>query len=316
MDILCVGLMVADIIVRPVDRMILERDTIAADSITFSTGGDAFNAAISLSKLGVPTGMCGVVGNDPAGSFLVDEARAHEIDTSLVRRSVRNATSTSIVLCEGSGERHFLYSGKCNGELIEDMIPDSFLGETKILYVGSAMALHGMDGTGLTELFRRARRLGVKTVMDATADSEDKWLAKIEGALPYTDVFFPSYEEAVSITGERELSRMARFMSAYGVGTFGVKLAEKGCFITDFKAEHVVAAFPCDAQDVIDTTGAGDAFAAGFLCGMHHGWDLKRCTVFGNAIANFCIRKLGSTTNIPTFQDALAFMQGKKQYPY
>ena len=309
MDVLSVGLMVADIIINPVDPSIFEKDSVRINTIKYASGGDALNVAINLANLGIKSSICGMVGNDPSGKFLVDEANRFGVETSGVIISDKYSTSTSIVLTESNGARHFAYYGKSNDSFSYTMVPEESIKNTKLLYIGSTMALAGIDGDGLTALFKKARSFNIKTAMDATWDNNGLWLAKIKDALPYTDLFFPSYDEAVLITGEKSVHKMRAFMVAFGVRQFGVKLGSEGCYVTDFEKEYTIPAFVCN--NVVDTNGAGDAFMSGYLAGLLRDWDIYESAVFGGAVSNFCIRELGATTNTVDFKKNICFIENQ-----
>ncbi|MHB1485243.1 MAG: carbohydrate kinase family protein [Saccharofermentanales bacterium] len=309
MDVLSIGLMVADIIIDPVDASIFKKDTMKINSIKYAPGGDALNVAINLAKLGVDTGVCGVVGNDPSGKFLIDEANKINVDTSNVFVTDQYATSTSIVMIEPNGERHFAYYGKSNDAFSHIMISEENIKSTKLLYVGSTMSLAGIDGIGLTRLFKMAKKNNVLTAMDATWDSDGLWFEKVKETLPYTDLFFPSYNEAVMITGEKSVHKMRKFMEKYGVKQFGVKLGDKGCYVTDFDKEYHIPPFKCDK--IVDTTGAGDAFMSGYIVGVLNKWDIYKSSVFAEAVSNFCIKELGATTNTASYDETANYIENE-----
>ena len=301
MEVLSAGLIVSDIVVYPIDFGKFNIDTQPIENITYASGGDALNVAVNLAGLGIDAGIAGVIGNDPPGERILSVVESAGINHECMIKSKNNQTSTSIVLCKKTGEHHFIYYGKSNDEFNESMISDAVLSEIKILNVSSAMALRSLDGKGLQELFRRAKKYGVITTLDAAHDRDDKWLEKAEEAFRYTDVFFPSYDEARMITGNAQTEKMAEFMKKYGLKIFGVKLGAKGCYITNFDdgGGKIVPAFPCD--NVVDTTGAGDAFMAGFICGLLKGFYYIDCALLGSAASNYCIRHFGSTGYLPEF---------------
>ncbi|MCL1793070.1 MAG: sugar kinase [Oscillospiraceae bacterium] len=305
MEVLSAGLMVSDILAQPVDPDIFEMDSQALENIAFKTGGDALNVAVNLAKLGVGAGVAGVIGDDAPGRDITAKLKAAGVNCDNVEISKKNNTSACIVLCEKSGERHFLYYGKSNHEFAETMISDEALSQISILNVGSAMALDSLDGEGLARLFWRAKRQGATTTLDLTHDSDGKWLKKVEAAFEYTDVFIPSLVEAKMVTGKEDPEDMAEFMRKYKLKIFGVKLGGKGCYVTDFKEAKIVPAFACD--EVVDTTGAGDAFMAGFICALLRGFCAFDCAKLGAAASNFCIRHLGATGYLPGFESLVKF---------
>jgi sugar/nucleoside kinase (ribokinase family) len=334
--LLSAGLLVGDIIVRPVPKNIMEVDTFAGvESVGYYTGGDALNVATGFAKLGGKAKLVGVIGDDILGRLIVGGCGSAGIDISDVVINDKIPTSTSIVLCEQDGERHFVYSGEANNSLTHDMVSDEAIASCKIVYVGSSMALKGLDGDGLEALFKRAKGQGKITAFDATHDSDGLWLKKIEKALRYTDIFIPSYDEAKMITGETEPEKMAERMAEYFSGgqrdadtapykIFGVKLGSRGCYLKGFGRTRLSPTTTddckgrCDREDIyipafktdaVDTTGAGDSFMAGFLTEYLRGGTLRECGLFASAVAKFCVESIGATTGIPDRETVLNFLK-------
>ena len=307
-DVLSVGLIAGDIIVSPVDKEAVQIDAgLPIENVKYFCGGDALNAAFALNKLGMKAALAGVVGDDVFEPIVKHAAADCGADISRVRVVKGICTSTSIILCEENGERHFFaYSPTANNLFTADMIDDESIKNCELLYVGSTMALKGLDGAGLKDLFARAKKFGKTTAFDCTNDAEGLWLKKIEAALPYTDIFLPSLEEAEQVTGKKDVREMARFMAGYGLKIFGVKLGTEGAFLTDFKEEHFIKCFQAKA---VDTTGAGDCFCAGFMTAYLRGLDLYSCGVFASGVSRFCVEAFGATTNIPAKETVLAFIE-------
>lgn len=310
MDVISAGLIVADIIVSPLDRSVFDRDTIRIDPLRYCSGGDAFNVAINIKKMGLDSCVAGVIGNDMSGDFIKKTAFEFGINTEKLDVSEQISTATSIVLCEASGERHFAYNGMANDKFDGNGLDDTFLKRAKLIHIGSTMALKSLDGDRLTRLFKSAKRLGLMTSMDATSDSDNLWYEKIKGALPYTDIFIPSYDEALNITGKRDYRDITEFLIGCGVKTAGVKLGKDGCFIKSGGEECRLPAYKTDK--VVDTTGAGDAFVSGFLTGVIRKMSLEDCARLGSANANFCIREFGAVANTKSFKETYAFMRNNQ----
>lgn len=308
MDILSVGLMVCDIIIKPIDEAVFSADSARLDTLKILAGGDGLNVAINMAKLGNSVGLVGRTGNDKLGELLVSEAERYGINTSSVIKSDDYATSTSIVMVEKSGERHFAYYGMANDSLSIRDVNEALIDASKIVHVGGAMALSSLDGRGLAELFKKAKALGTRTSMDVTWDSSGRWLEKIEEALYYTDIFMPSYNESRMISGCETPIEMRSFFKKYGIRIFVVKLGADGCYVTNFKDEYFIETFK--NVTVVDTTGAGDAFVSGFLTGVGKGWDIYRCGTFGNAVAALCVTGLGATAGTKTLNEVMEFIKG------
>ena len=305
-DILSAGLLVYDIIVSPVSADIFCADTQKIDDIAFSVGGDAMNVAADCAKLGLKAALSGTVGRDAPGDYLIASAKALGVDCGAVGVSDTLATSCSVVLGEADGQRHFAYYGKSNYTYDGSVITDGMLADTALLYIGSTLGLPSLaDGT-LADLFRKAKANGCITAMDATASFDGKWLCHIEEALPFCDIFIPSYEEAVKITGETAPEAIIAFLKARGVSAAGVKLGKRGVRVEDVECP----AFRCD--DVVGTTGAGDGFMAGFICGTVKGLSLEERVLLGSAVSNCVIRKPGATDGVESYEKCLEVIEDHK----
>ena len=306
--ILCIGMLVCDILIRPVPDDILRRDSVGIHRPITSCGGDALNVAMGLSKLGADVMISGRIAHDSSGAFIEHACKSANIDTRGLVYDETCATATTFALIDGRGERHFLTDKEIFAKLVESDSPQDLIDEAEIVYFGSAMALPGMDDGGLERLFRKARRAGKWTVMDAAIDetrTDKDWLTALAPTLRQTDVFFPSIDEARLITGMDDPEQIAACMSGFGIKAFGIKLGKHGCFVTDFKRSITVPAL--DWMPVVDTTGAGDSFLAGLLRGLAEGWDIFRSTEFANTVAAQNVGAFGGTAGIPDFESALTF---------
>lgn len=312
MDVVCIGLLVCDIIAKPVERTIFAKDLVRPDFFKILPGGDSLNAAVNMSKLGLDVALVGVVGKDPLGEFLLEEASSNGVNIKGVVKSEKFATSTSLVIVEECGERHFVYYGEANDNLSIEDIDFDCISDTKIVHIGSAMALKTMDGSGIANLFKWAKASGKITSMDVTFDSSGKWLEKIEEALYFTDIFMPSYNEAKMISGADSTSGMRDFFKNYGLKVLAVKLGEKGCYVTDFNNEYHINVI--DNINVVDTTGAGDAFVSGFLTGMIKELNLYECGLLGNSVAAHCVTEIGATSGTKSLSNTLDFIKNNLQY--
>ena len=296
--IIVAGLMVMDILVKPVDISLFENDTNYPDSIDFLTGGDALNVAINLGKLGAKVSVSGLVGRDSGGDLILRDFDKNGVDRKLVEIRDDVQTTVSIVMSCKNGERHFICRPDSTLRYDASVLTEEVLSDAKLLYIGSTMALPALEGPALRDLLRRARSLGVLTAMDATQPPDDHWLERIDCALPYVDLFIPSYGEAVHLTGQSDPASAARFLRERGVNLAGVKLGENGCYIDDGQAPFFLPAIRL--ENPVDLTGAGDAFMSGFLYGYTQGFTARECAKFATAMSYNCIQSLGASTHALT----------------
>jgi sugar/nucleoside kinase (ribokinase family) len=307
MDVLCVGQLAADILVRPVERVDFGVDTKRVDGIDIKSGGDGMNVALGLAKLGNGVGFCGKVGSDQLGDYLAGVLRRAGIDARGLRRTDAATTCSCLVLINQKGDRSFFYHGGANDQFSLGDVDDALVAEASIVHVGGTYLLPLLDGEGAARLFERVRAAGKLTSMDVTWDVTGRWLSVIEPCLRHLSYFMPSIREAEQIAGSSEPREIAAFFEARGVGTTVVKLGEKGCHVKP-RGEPGIAVDAFRTR-VVDTTGAGDSFVAGFLTGVLRKWDLRRCASFACAVAAMNIRQVGATGGIPTFEEAMKFME-------
>lgn len=303
MNILCVGMMCCDIILAPVPHNILSIDNCRIEPPGMATGGDALNVSISLSKLGCAVSIIGCIGNDQNGHFIIEELEKHGINHRAVVLDNEYPTAVSYVLVDENKERHFVSSNQINAKLCYEDISDDSLSQADVVYFGSLMQLKLMDTGGLAKLFKKAKSMGKTTILDVAVSYEKlDWQKIADEVLPYTDYFLPSWEEASLISQKTELEKVADYFLRYKPKILVIKLGKKGCFISNGKEKYIVGSLP--DFPVVDTDGAGDAFVAGFICALNHGFSMLEQAKFANYVASLCVGKHGTSAGIPDFESA------------
>jgi sugar/nucleoside kinase (ribokinase family) len=129
----------------------------------------------------------------------------------------------------------------------------------------------------------------------------------LEPCLPEIDYFIPSLPEAQAITGLEEPHQVARALLDRGVGTVGLKMGAEGCLVLTGEGEEL--RLPAFEVEVIDATGAGDAFAAGFIAGVWQGWPLEKTARFANAVGALCVTGMGANGGVRSLPETLDFME-------
>ncbi len=306
MQVACLGIMVADVVARPVVELPERGRLTLVDQMELHTGGCAANTGISLAKLGVDVGVLGAVGEDGFGDFIVRELNRHGVDSRGVIRKSDVNTSATMAMVEPDGERRFLHCLGANGELVESEVDMSVVSEAQILHIAGALVMPGIDGEPTARTLKRAREMGLTTSLDTVWDARGRWMQMIEPCLPYIDVMLPSLAEAQMITGKEHPEDVAEVLMDYGVGTVGLKMGELGSYVRHGDVELRLPPFVVEA---VDATGAGDAFVAGFLTGLVHGWDLEKTARFANAVGALCVTAVGAVTGVRSLGETLRFME-------
>jgi len=286
MVILCVGQLVADIVVRPVEKLPYPGRTEPVEELDLLSGGCAANTAAVLAKLGVETRLAALIGLDSFGDAALADQRKAGVNVDAVRREAEWPTSVAIVLVDRAGQRSFYYrAGGCE-KLANHHVADDILKAARVVHVGGAMKMLNLD---LAELMGRAKSFGCVTSLDTDWDIYGNWMRKLEGALPKIDYLITNEEEAAMLAGKEDPRKAARALLTYGPKAVAVKRGERGAMLA---TKEGVSDFAAYRVNVLDTTCAGDAFAAGFLLGVSLSRPLEESVRLGNAAGALCTTRI------------------------
>lgn len=307
MDVLSLGIYVVDVLGRPIDRFPDKGELALFDELEIHAGGCANNTAIALARLGVSAGAMGKVGTDAFGDLILQRLTDAGVDTAGMRQEAESRTSFTFVAVASDGERTFYHYIGANGELCEADLAWEFIRNTKILHIAGALVMPRFDGEPMANVLRKAKAFGITTSLDTAYDATGKWMATLAPCLPYVDIFMPSLVEAQHLTGLSDCQEIVQFLrEIYGTETIAIKMGEQGSYAATPDEEHFVPAY---AVDVVDATGAGDAYAAGFLAGTLMGWDLKARAELASATGAACVTALGTTAGIRSLEETLKICQ-------
>src|SRR3990170_4463534 len=202
-EVTCVGVVVADVIVRPVDAWPQPGRLSLVEHIELHGGGLAYTTAVTLAKLGVSSAVVGRVGGDPLGTYLADGLRADGVEVHL-RQDAESSTAATVVTVTSGGERSFLHLRGANGRLVAQDVPDELLARSRVLHLGGFFILPALDGPPVAELFRRAKAAGCRTSLDTAWDPQGRWMSALAPCLPYVNLLFGNREELASVAGGRD----------------------------------------------------------------------------------------------------------------
>lgn len=306
-DVACVGILVADVMTKTVDKIPDKGKLGLVDSINMYIGGCAANCAIDMAKLGLRTAIVGTIGKDAFGDFMRNELLSHNVNTDGLALC-QKASSASIVLSDSSGERTFLHCLGANGIFSERDIDYSVIEKSKIVFVAGCMLMPSFDGEGCAEFLRKAKKMGKTTALDTAWDDTGKWMEKLEDSMPYIDYFMPSLDEARQLSNKRTPEDIAEFFFGKGVGHVVIKLGKDGCYFQESAGSqgHYLPTYKVEA---VDTTGAGDSFCAGFVYGISKNMSMEESCALANAVGAHCVMEMGATTGIKSYAETLKFME-------
>jgi sugar/nucleoside kinase (ribokinase family) len=287
-NVIAMGVHVLDVLARPVDEIPEGQGGRLVDEIKMTAAGSAGGTALVLAKLGATVRSAGAIGDDPIGDMLVGLLERDGVDTSLIVRRDGVQTSASVLPIRPDGSRPAFHVVGANATYGPDDVPWDAVEQCTHLHLGGP---EFMGGEAAATILKRAREHGVVTSADVLAPGDMGVLEWIAPALPHLDYLLPNDEQAIGFTGEADLEAACRALIARGVGCVAATCGAEGVMLVDSESAERVPAFDVE---VVDTTGCGDAFSAGFLRGLALGRDRRSAAELGCAAAALVAQGLGT----------------------
>ncbi|MFI6014163.1 carbohydrate kinase family protein [Streptomyces sp. NPDC051243] len=288
MKVITMGVHVLDVLVRPVEAIPEGQGATLVEDIRMTAAGTAGGTALTLAKLGAAVHSAGAIGSDPTGDMLIQLLGAAGIDTRYLVRRTDTPTSASVLPIRPNGDRPSLHLLGANITYGPDDVPWDAITEATHLHLGGP-ELIGVDTA--TRILSHAKDHGVVTSVDLLAPGALGSFEQLEPALPYVDHMLPNEDQVLGFTGESDLTAGAHKLLDAGAGLVAVTRGGDGALLVTPEGTEQVPAF---AVDVVDTTGCGDAFSAGFVRGMSLGRTPYDSAVLGCAAAALVAQGLGS----------------------
>ncbi|MDQ4075341.1 MAG: carbohydrate kinase family protein [Chloroflexota bacterium] len=297
--IVVMGNVVADVVARPVDEL-PRVGSLHPESVAFHPGGCAGNAATILARLGVDTHLVGCVGQDAFGRALLEAWQQRGINTSLVRQIPDVPTAVTIVLVDSQGERRFISTPGANHHLTPSMLPSEALEGAFALHIGGFFAAPGLEDGTLATRLAEAQRRGVLTSLDTVGGSARERRETLYPLLPHLDLLLLNEDEGEKVTGETNPDAMLDFLLSRGARTVILKQGDEGCHVVGERGPLTLRAFPATC---VDSTGAGDAFAAALLATLARGNRFSDALRWASAAGAANVEALGATGAWQGWQD-------------
>lgn len=316
-EVVSLGIHILDVLGRPVTRIPPKQDVDLLEEIRLTVAGTAAGASVDLAKLGVDVLAMGAIGEDAAGNFIADTMRRFGVDTTGLKRKPGVQTSATMLPIRPNGERPALHVLGANAELTAEDVDLDAIGKARHLHFGGTYLMPKLDGAPTARILAHAQSRGVPVTLDLIAIDRPDLLEIIEPVLPYVDYFMPGLDEARLICGRHDRHEVIRFFLDRGVRKTVFKMGAKGSSIAwrAGNGEIEEIRVPAFAAPVVDSTGCGDAYCAGFIVGLLRGWDLVECARLGTAAAGLVISGLGSDAGIVDFDHTSAFMRSADTLP-
>jgi sugar/nucleoside kinase (ribokinase family) len=290
------------------------------------TGGAPYNVLIDLAKSGTPFPLhaAGLVGQDALGQHILDDCRRHRIDVQHLRTTPKAPTSYTDVMTEvGHGRRTFFHARGANALWCGDDL-DFKKSNVRIFHLGYLLLLDALDqpdarfGTKAARLLARAQAAGVRTSADVVSEDSDRFARIVNPALKHVDYCILNEIEAGKTTGFKirppggpldtvALRHAAGALLQQGVRELVVVHFPEGAFARTRKGDDFwQPSLKLPPNYIAGTAGAGDAFCAGVLYGLHQDWDLQRCLLTGVCIAAASLADATCTAGVKSLSTSLA----------
>jgi len=255
-------------------------------------GGSAANTTVGLAKLGLKVGYIGKVARDREGRLLLRDFEKAKVDVKGVAIAKKGRSGVVMGFVDGKGERALYVNTGVNGAIDFSEISLEYANNANFMHITSFVS---------DEAFQVQKRLvtslskNVKLSLDPGELYAKKGLDALKAIIKRCFAIFPN-EHEVKLLTDKGYKKGAQKLLDEGAEIVAVKLGPKGCYVTDGKKEHLIPRFPAK---VVDTTGAGDAFCAGFLYGLAKNEDMIQCGRLGNFVASRCIQEVGARAGLP-----------------
>jgi len=269
-------------------------------------GGSATLTACAAARLGLTTALISVVGDDVFGSFMRAAVRERGVDDGWFVVDPAIPTGLTVVLARPDGDRAILTAPGTLATIGPEHVPAEALRSARHVHVGGYFLTPRMQA-GVPEVFSTARAAGATTSLDTGWDPAERWDGGLSAALERTDWFFPNAQEACLIADDADPEAAVAKLAARGGGVVA-KLGADGGFA---RRGDEVARAPAMTVEVVDTVGAGDCFAAGFLTGQLGGMTLERSLALACVCGSLAATSRGGASGQPTLDQALEALDAR-----
>ncbi|MDP3879913.1 MAG: carbohydrate kinase family protein [Dehalococcoidales bacterium] len=271
-------------------------------------GGSAANTIYGLARLGVNTGFIGAVGDDDESRILLRDFEKAGVDTSQIKIKPATGTGETLCLVDNLNFRSIQVTPGANSLLNAGDIELDYLNRAGLLHISSFV-----DDPQLDIIVQLVARLDSRVKVSFSPGSlyAARGLQTLTPLLARADILFLNESEMKQLTGAVDFSSGARRCIELGCRIVAVTLGQgipyKSVMATSYirtaEKEYIIEPGDKSIISALDTTGAGDAFAAGFLYGLLKDKDIEQCGRLGDTVARFSIRKIGARDGLPTLDE-------------
>ena len=312
-DVICIGAALVDMIAQVV-RHPSDDDEVFVSDLTILSGGAAANTSYACAKIGLSTAFIGKLGErDPFSEKIINDFKEVSVDTSLIKYSRDYTTGSAYVALNQKGDRRIYANSGAANYLSKEDISTKALKNTKIIFLSSLKNI-----VPLLHAAKIGRNLNIPVILNPGMLIIDQGFDYIKNLLEKIDILILSQKEFKTLFkfkenyfSEDSIRERSVSLFALGIKVIVITLGEKGAFLLTTTHDELI--HPLKLENIIDTTGAGDAFSAGFIYGLVKNLNLKfehlsNNVKIGNFVAGNCIQKLGARNGIPRRNELKTFL--------
>lgn len=297
-------MLVEDTFCGPFKSLPPEGQLLELDSMPVRAGGCAANVAIDLAKQNLSVEVVGCLGRDSSAEVLLSCLKEHSVDCEQVALVGGFPTSKTVILLVDGEDRRYLHVFGSNRAFTVGHINREWVKTLGVLYIGGLCAMPAVAISELCELLLFCREHNVATVVDVVVSQKWEGAEELKQLLPCVDYFLPNNDEARMITGEIEPISQLRAFRAAGAKCVVITQGKSGAIAAQDGSYWKCGAYPVNC---IDPSGSGDAFSAGIIAGIAHGWAMPQILRYASALGASATRAVGTTEGVFTSSEAEAF---------
>ena len=304
-DIVFIGTAILDTVIKGFDPEPVSVAGYRAESGSINAGGEGVNGSIAASKLGMSCALLCFLGNDQAGELIETELVKHGVDTGRIVRTSENQTPVTTIFVAEDGNRRSITNMAHSYNFHPERYPERF-NDAGAVVIGSLFRAPFNDPDVIRAVVTEAHSKGIPVFADTKIPNFRRLtLDEISDSLQMIDYITPNEDEARFFTGESDPERMADVFLEKGVKNVIIKLGGRGCLLKNSSGSLML---PAHSIDVVDATGAGDNFMAGFVSELLRGSSVKDALAFANACGAICATAVGTGTALRGREQVLAML--------
>jgi len=277
-----------------------------AERMSVHGGGSAANTAIALARLGLDVGLIGRVGEGPLAGWALAELAEAGVDLSAVQRDPEAMTGLMFIAVTPDGERTMFGYRGANTRTDPDLLDEAYIAEARLLHLSGYALLEAPQREAALRALEVAHRAGLRITLDVGLEATARLAGEVRNLSSQFDLVFLTLAEAGRLTGCSDAEGAVGRLLSWGVGAVALKLGGRGCLVGTGDELFGAPAFPVEVKD---TTGAGDAFDAGLICGQLRGLGWRESALLANALGALAATVEGAGGSLPSREEAHALLR-------